>query len=180
MDAARLKNVLFELNIHFRVAALLPILLSTRDVDKLELLGEDVSRTLALIRLQTELAVNILTNESAPNKEESEESLSSSNHSQDSELSEAGQSRVSVEVKQASQAERLQYRLSLAATSKLFSFKETFATLCMTFRSTYDYELLLKAEKLFRVELEDAKTLPVVQTLCGMRSVWSMSYKHLC
>lgn len=46
LDTARLKNVLFDLNVHFRVASLLPTLLMCEDRKKLDSLGDDVNRTL--------------------------------------------------------------------------------------------------------------------------------------
>ncbi|OQV19658.1 hypothetical protein BV898_06430 [Hypsibius exemplaris] len=168
IDAARLKNVLLELNVHFRVAALLPVLLDcTMPEQELEFLGEDVNRTLALIRLQTELAVNILNN-ADPLANMSSSTLLSADHSLDTVDSSVNDNSISVAEEQESREERLKRRLSLAATSTLFSFKETFFALCVAFRNTCDYDLLVKAEKVFSGQLAKVTILPVIRDLCQL------------
>ncbi|GAU93105.1 hypothetical protein RvY_05092 [Ramazzottius varieornatus] len=166
LDAARLKNVLVDMNAQFRVAALLPKLLLCDDQDKLDLLGEDVNRLLQLFRLQIDLAVNFFTFHV---ESYSQTSLSSSEGSLGSSGSETAVQISEESVYELTDEEKLKNRLGLTAVSHLISFKEAFTALCTGFRDTFDYSLLSKSERIF-AETEQSKqsSFPAAQELCGL------------
>ena len=165
LDAARLKNVLVEMNAQFRVAALLPKLLLCEDQSKLDLLGENANRLLQLFRLQIDLAVNFFTYHV---EGFSQTSLSSSEGSQGSSDSDIAVQISEESVYELTNEEKLKNRLGLTAVSHLVSFKEAFAALCAGFRDTFDYSILSKAEKIFSGPQNNTQSsFPAAKELCG-------------
>ncbi|XP_055342868.1 dynein regulatory complex protein 10-like [Paramacrobiotus metropolitanus] len=166
LDTARLKAVISELNVGFRVASLLPTLLFTDDPAKLDVLGDDVNRTLQLFRLQLELATNAIMPPEIV--QFSEEELGSEGLGRES--FDASESDLEVHASESlteddQVAEGSDIRIATDFDGALFSFKETFHTLCLAFRDSCNYDLLAKAERVFGHTTKELPTWPVVSEL---------------
>lgn len=67
LDGSRISNVLTDMTAHLRVALLLPVLLFCTDQSKLQHLGDNIHRTLVLMRLQLALSNVIGSVQEEPN-----------------------------------------------------------------------------------------------------------------
>ncbi|GAU87204.1 hypothetical protein RvY_00087 [Ramazzottius varieornatus] len=130
LDGSRISNVLTDMTAHLRVALLLLVLLFCTDESKLQHIGDNIHRTLVLMRLQLALSNVIgsvqekpnMPSEDASGKEISVGSFGSNSHLQ-----------------------------------HLGALKETFSTLCMYFRDTFDYRKFHTMEEIFAEKLAASK-----------------------